>query len=302
MQRTDIFKGEFSPTGIGSAACLRRLYYEKLIGLRKRGVQIPLIFGSALHEAVEFFYRNNNTLSRADLEMGAVMAFVKSWEVHNVVGDKKRNLDTGVLTVRNYVNTYKYDSDVYQIADIECEQWLSMDNGTRLLAKIDRVLMNDNIIRVVDTKHTTFPLTDFFFKKFENDSQTSLYWLVIQSLLGRCDDIQIDAICVPPAVKDPSTSFNRRCFYRTDLQLSDAITSYTATTNYIMDSLAKPKEQWPKLFYCNTSECDKFGGCKFLDLCKHGFDHPCFTQEFTTGDEVDTETKPLKIRSKGRVI
>lgn len=300
MQRTDLFKGEFSPTGVGSASCLRRFYYEKVIGLRKRGVQVPLIFGSALHEAVEFFYRNNGTLSKADLEMGAVMAFVKSWEVHSVSGDRKRNLDTGILTVRNYVNTYKYDSDKYSIADIECEQWLSMDNGTRLLAKIDRVLMNDNVIRVVDTKHSTFSLTDFFFKKFENDSQTSLYWIVVQSLLGRCDDIQIDAICVPPG-RNPDDNFARRCFYRTDLQLSDAIASYTAVTNYIMDSLSTPKEQWPQLFYCNTSECDKFGGCKFLDICKHGFDHPCM-QEFGTRDEEVIEIKPLIIRSKGRVI
>ncbi len=297
IERTNVFKGEFSPTGLGTADCLRRFYFDKLLKIRDRKTATPLIFGSCIHSAVEYIYGNHLTQSKQELEMNAVKEFVKGW---SIAGDKKRNVQTGMIAIRNYVNTYYEDLQLFKQADIEASQWMPMDNGTKLLAKIDRVLINDYMIRFVDTKTTTSALTDYYFKKYENDAQMSLYFMVVERLFGRCDEFQIDGIYLPPT-GDMEKDFGRRSFRRTELQISDAVDSYTQKTNYIMNVLNQPEDTWARSFYCNTSECDKYGGCKYLPLCVNGFDYPAFDIEYVVGDEMP-ESKKLTMKSKGRIV
>ena len=308
IERTDLFKGEFSPSGLNTASCLRRFYLEKVLRLSYTGNVVPLNFGSALHSAVETFYKlRKQGLPFEQLRMACVQEFAERWSEYGIYGDSKRNLDTGMLTVANYCDTYRYDSSSFDVADIECTQWLPMENGTRILVKIDRVLIGDSLIRLVDTKHTASALTSFFFKKFENDLQTTAYYMVVATLLGRCDDIQIDAICVPPSTpsQPKRECFVRQHFMRTDLQVEDFLNTYKHVTDYIMDSLAKPKEKWPSLFYCNTSECDKYGGCKFLPVCTHGLEHPAVQLDFVIGDVPqvkDSEAPEFIVKQGGKVV
>lgn len=308
IQRTDIYKGEFSPSSISTAVCLRRFYLEKVLRLQAKGNFIPLNFGTAIHAGVELFYKmRKQDILFEQLKMACVKEFADTWSGFGVCGDNKRNLDTGILTIAGYCDTYKHDSSDFDIADIECTQWLPMENGTKLLVKLDRVLIGEHLIRLVDTKTTSSALTEFFFKKFENDMQTTLYMIVVLTLMGRCNDIQIDAIKVPPnTATQHAETFVRRCFMRTDLQIEDCVNTYTQMTNYIMSVLTeKKKEEWPTYFYCNMSECDKYGGCKYLPICTHGLQHPAVSLDFVTeGTEVekDEDVTPITLKSGGRIV
>jgi hypothetical protein len=67
---------------------------------------------------------------------------------------------------------------------------------------------------------------------------------------------------------------------RTDLQIQDAISTYCAVTDYIMSVLKKPESEWAERMYCDQSHCGDYSGCEFLDLCKHGLDHPTVKVNF----------------------
>jgi len=281
VERTDPFLGEFSPSGIGTAACLRRFYYEKILKLKGSGASSALIFGTAIHKAMETYHAlKPQNLPLSELQHAVVRSFVEEWAKYNIVGDSKRNLDSGMLILNKYCEVYQHDDSIFVEEDIESSQWMPMPNGTRLLVKMDRVLVSENIIRLVDTKTTSSSLTDYYFKKYENDLKMSLYFMVVENLLGRCDDMMIDAIKVPLPIKDPSTGFARRCFSRTELQIQDALNTYAKITDYIMIALKMPQENWAELFFCNQEECDKYSGCKYLSICKHGLDHPSVVADF----------------------
>ena len=285
--RTNLFNGEFSPSGIESARCLRRFYYTKMLGLKPKTTPVALVFGVAIHSAVELFYtlhgrmKNPSHDDLVQLKILVVKKFQQEWTAAGIAGDIKRNLETGILIMANYCDRYAHDTASFDLEDIESNQWVAMPNGTMMLVKMDRVLNQGNLIVLVDTKTTSGGISPYFFRNFENHLPTSLYYYTVEQLLGRCDLVTIDAIKVPPP---PSTSksepFGRANFIRTPLQIEDAISTFCTTTDYIMSVVSKPKEEWATRMYCNQGECDKYGGCQFLPICKHGLDHPTVVVDF----------------------
>ena len=281
IQRTDLSKGEFSPSGIETARCLRRFYFTKVLGMRGKVTPAALIFGTAIHAAVEMFYQLTSGIKkmeleqRVDIKIKCVQEFVRVWVEGGIDGDIKRNLETGIMIMNNYVDKYIHDSARFELEDIEADQWVAMPNGTMMLVKMDRVLREKHMIVLVDTKTTSSGITPYYFRNFENHMPTTLYNYTVRQLLGRCDYVMIDAIKVPPPpLGSKSEPFGRSTFMRTELQIDDAINSYSAITDYIMNVLSTPQAEWATRFYCDTSHCNDYGGCEFLDVCKHGLEHP----------------------------
>lgn len=288
IQRTNLFNGEFSPSGIEAAKCFRRFYYTKMLGLRAKTTPVAMIFGTCIHEAVEEFYILTSKMEahpsqqqRTDIKIAVVQKFAEAWQEAGVDGDIKRNLEAGVMIMSNYVDKYIDDTSKFELENIESDQWVAMPNGTMMLVKMDRVLRENSMIVLVDTKTTSGGITPYFFRNFENHLPTTLYAYTVEQLLGKCDYVMIDAIKVPPP---PATSksepFGRGTFMRTDLQIQDAISTYCAVTDYIMSVLKKPESEWAERMYCDQSHCGDYGGCEFLDLCKHGLDHPTVQVNF----------------------
>lgn len=278
IQRTDLSKGEFSPSGVENARCLRKFYYTKMLGMKVKQTPVALVFGICIHESVEKFYILMSKLKAkpthqelVDIKIEVIQTFSNSWVKWGIMGDMKRNLETGVMTMNNYVDYYAGTQERFELCDIESDQWVAMPNGTMMLVKMDRVLNEGDLIILVDTKTTSGAITDYFFRGFENHLPTSLYKYTVEQFLGRCDYVQIDAIKVPPpAPSSVSAPFGRALFTRTDLQMEDAIQAYCSITDYIMSVVEKPKEEWAKRMYINTGECNSYGGCPFLPVCKHG--------------------------------
>jgi hypothetical protein len=167
--------------------------------------------------------------------------------------------------------------------DIETSQWLPMPNGTSLLCKIDRVQRDKNEINVHDTKTSAWPLTDYWFRQFENHLPTTLYDYAVKEVCGHCDRVIIDAIKVPyPKPGSTTQPFARQSFWRTELQLQDAVNSYCKITDYVMNCINNVREElWPEVFYCNHGQCDKYSGCPYFSICKYGLDHPSIHTDFT---------------------
>ena len=282
MQRTNILAGEFSPSGIETARCYRRIYLQKVLGLSPIFSTTALEYGSAIHAGVEAFYGcSGKGLTLPDVQRVAVAAFVTYWQEAGCAEDKKHTLGGGILTMNDYCSRYWGDIEGFVLEDIESEQWCPMPNGTSLLVKMDRVFNTEGRITVVDTKTTGMSLTDYYFRQFDNQMQTTLYAYVVGQMLGRCDSIQIDAIKKPPPTTARGEGFARQSFIRTPLQIQDAVNSYCSITDYIMAGVALPEAERPTHFFCNQAECSKYSGCPYLPICQHGLDHPTVGVNFT---------------------
>ena len=272
VTRTDPRKGEFSYSSVNTAECPRKFYYGYILGLRTPQ-SLAAHFGSCMHEAIEVFYNNVKKEEQSKLTAMVIQAFMKHWGDSGQ--DNKRNPIQAMKLLKDYVTMY-YNTE-FDVVDVETEQWFTMPNGTNLLCKMDRVLQLDGITTLQDTKTTTMALTPYYFRKYETDMQISLYYHVVNSLIG-CDMAQIDAVRVPHT-GDFDTTFVRQSFLRTELQLEEAVNEYCAKTDYIMNALSMDSEEKQlKLFYCNTARCADWGGCPYKGLCKHGLKHPSINE------------------------
>ncbi|MDB4261312.1 PD-(D/E)XK nuclease family protein [bacterium] len=285
VERTDPLKGEFSPSSYSSSECLRKYYYEKILKLTSVHVKAPLVYGSGIHAAVEYFYRNcrSEELSFEEVQINTVQAFVNYWLKYDIRGDAKRTLEGGILTASRYCDAYRDDATQFEDADIEGKQWVPMPNGTMLQVRLDRVAADGDSVGVIDTKTSSMQLTDWYFAQYQSHVQTTLYYWTMEQLLGRCDFIMIDGIMVPPP---PSGSkglpFARRTFMRTEHQVEEAIRSYCQRTDYLVAGLDKTDDQKMDHYYQNQSRCSDYGGCEYFQICKHGMDHPAIGIDFKT--------------------
>jgi hypothetical protein len=284
VERTDIWQGEFSPTGVETAFCYRKIYLKKVLGLVEKKPAYALWFGAAIHKGVEAYYVNRPSLSWEQTSQLAVEAFVSSWIRNKSNGDSKRNLAGGIAIMGAYCDYYKDDVANIVPEFVEASQWIQMPNGTHCLMKIDRVRDDSSLYTVVDTKTSSWPLTDFYFRGYENNFQTSCYYHCVEEMLGECQAIQIDGIKVPwPGPDSKTVPFSRRTFLREELQIADALNTYCRMTDYIMENLGKyehDEEKLLEMFYCNQTKCNDYGGCEYKPICMYGFSHPAVAVDF----------------------
>jgi hypothetical protein len=284
LERTNFSKGEFSPTGVMTSFCLRKFYFSKVLKLKSRATPYALWYGSAIHKGVEAYYKLRSDHEWEDCAREAIEAFTKEWISYNTEGDKKRHLAGGIETIGRYCMYYKDDVAKFLPQFIETKQWVEMPNGTMLLCKIDRVRDDEGRFTIVDTKTSSWPLTDFYFKDFANDLQTTLYYYAVSQVVGECHGVQIDGIKVPHPPESSSTiPFSRRTFVREELQIQDALNTYCRHTDYMLKCAEKYKddeEAMLKAFYCNQTKCGEYAGCEFLPICRYGFNHPAIGVDF----------------------
>ncbi len=286
IERTNIYEGEFSPTGVQTAMCLRKLYLRKIMGLVSKAPPYALWYGSALHKGVEAYYVHRSSSTWEEAAALSVEAFAKEWNSHGSNGDGKRTLAGGIVTMGNYCTYYQDDMAKFLPQFIEASQWVEMPNGTNMLCKIDRVRDDMGMYTIVDTKSSSWPLTDFWYKGFANDLQTSMYYHTVEEMVGECQGIQIDGIKVPPPKEGSTTTpFSRRTILREELQIQDALNTYCHVTDYIMKAIGEwqqsgDEEKFIKDMYCNQNMCGDYGGCEYLPICTYGFKHPAVQVDF----------------------
>lgn len=285
IERTDIHKGEFSPSSVQNAQCFRKYYFEKIVKLQTTRQQTALIFGGAMHKGVEHFYTHVGKQDYDKVVRGVVDKFKETWTIE---GDQKRNLETGVALLTKYCDLYKDEDVQMETVDVEENQWMKMPNGTMLLCRFDRVVQTGSCTALVDTKTTSGYLNANYWKQYENHFQTSLYYYVIEQVLGRCDYILIDAIKVPLlSSKSTSSQFERRTFARTEEQIDETLRTYSRVTDYLQAGLHLTGRKRLDHYYCNQNKCSEYGGCAFLNVCQHGIHHPDIGTTFEFNKQED---------------
>lgn len=299
-------------TSLGMLKTCPRLYqYVILEGWTPRVEAIHLRFGIEYHHALQDY----------DLEIAAGISHEDA--MHDVVRElllrtcdftsdhKTKTRDSLVRTVVEYLDHYRDDQAKVHIKQdgkpaVELSFRFELDYGPSsqrgpenvgnpdyrlpyiLCGHLDKVVAYNDELFVMDHKTTSFAPSSFYFAKYQPDNQMSLYTLAAKVVLNApVRGVIIDAA----QIKENESVFGRGFTFRTPDQLEEWLVD-------LRDWLAKAEQYatanyWPQ----NDTACDKFGGCRFRDICSKS---PSVRPQFLEGGFVKQKEEdrwnPLKTR------
>ncbi len=304
-------------TSLGYLKTCPRLYqYEMLEGWRNREESVHLRFGIEYHHALQDY----------DLEIAASIRHDDA--VHDVVREllirtqdfnpdhKTKTRESLVRTVIWYLDNYRDDpAETLILSDgkpaVEQSFRFELDYGPSrknpreygaspmdtanglvqpyvLCGHLDKIVRYNDELFVMDHKTTTFEPSNYYFSKYEPDNQMSLYTLAAKVVL----DAPVRGVIIDAAqVKDTWSRFGRGFTFRTPDQLEEWLNDLrywlTLAEQYATAG------RWPQ----NDTACDKFGGCRFRDICSKS---PAVRERFLEGNfnKLGEEERwnPLKAR------
>lgn len=265
-------------TSIGYIKTCPRLYqYSMIDGWAPKGESVHLRFGIEYHKALELY---SNLRAMGEKHEDAVHAVVHSILIatqdfnpdRNTKAGKYKNRDTLLSIVIDYLDHYVDDTcETYIMSGGEPATELSFrfeldwgpassDSQPYLLSgHLDRVVTFNDHLFVMDHKTTTTTPGDYYFNQYEPNNQMTLYTLAGSLILH--SPIRGVIIRAGQIMLDKPNRFVSGFTYRTPDQLDEWLADLRihlenaeryATNNY-----------WPT----NDTACDKFGGCKFREVC-----------------------------------
>ena len=130
-----------------------------------------------------------------------------------------------------------------------------------LCGHLDRVCADPSgDLFVEDHKTTTTTPGDYFFNQFEPSNQMSLYSYAGQIVLGApIRGVAINAVQL--LMTDPHARFVRGFTFRNKDQLEEWLVDLSRWLQ--LAGWYATNKEWPQ----NDTACDKFGGCRFREVC-----------------------------------
>jgi hypothetical protein len=310
-------------TSLGYFKTCRRLYYYQMIeGWVPKDESVHLLFGNAYHSALEEYDRQKFAgASHTDAMRHAVahaLLLGKEWNwSRDTKAGRYKNVDTLLSLVVDYLDKHKDDkAQTLALEDgrpaVELSFRFELDYGPRgivtdtvptdrgdieivsqqpylLCGHLDRVVTFSDTLFVMDRKTTTWTISSSWFDQWSPSNQMSLYTLASQIILGSpVKGVIIDAAQI---LLEKPNYFERGFTYRTPDQLEEWSTDLSYWLA-LAESYAEAN-YWPM----NDTACDKFGGCKFRDICSSS---PHVREAKLRGafvqQELDSRWNPMKPR------
>ena len=154
-----------------------------------------------------------------------------------------------------------------------------------LCGHLDRLVTFQDQLFVMDRKTTTTTPSEFYFNQYEPHNQMTLYTLASQVIFEQ----PIRGVIIDVAqIAVGFSRFVRGITYRTP----DQITEWLQDLRYHLGQAERYATEgyWPQ----NDTACDKFGGCKFREICSKS---PQVREAFLKSNFEKAEPwNPLKVR------
>lgn len=312
-------------TSLGYLKTCPRLYqYVMIEGWSSREDNVHLRFGQEYHTALEQF---DHLRARGVAREEAIRQVVRELIIRTtdfapdetVKAGKYKNRASLIQLVIDYLDRFEEDkSETFILQNGQPAVELSFrfeldwgpssvhtttdpfeDNGGGLshpinppyllCGHLDRVVEFAGDRFVMDRKTTTMSLGDYYFKQFDLSNQMTLYSLAAKVVL----DAPVRGVIIDAAqlLLEKPHAFERKMTYRTPDQLEE----WLGDLHYLLSEAERYAldEYWPM----RDTSCDKFGGCKFRDVCGKS---PQVRKKFlrTGFDQKAPEERwnPLKVR------
>lgn len=277
--------------------CARKAYYSLDQGLVSEYDSPAVVFGSAIHAALERFYkepRGNRSIPRDFVETSDLMAhghddpeqthflydcireFLKAAEPLSALPPTdKRSLPNGVWILQEYFNTYIDDPfEVYMdkdgpVTERRCEATLYEDDELKIIlfGTVDVILQNmqTNVVLAADHKTSSMVGQDFYNRLKPNHQYTGYMWLAQECLGIKGNGFMVNCIQVKPRPKTArgaAPHFPRQVTSRSEEDIQEF---KDAVVSGVQDFLRwKQTDRWP---IGSVDSCAFWGGCQYLEVC-----------------------------------
>lgn len=298
-------------TSLGLLKTCPRLYqYTMIDGWGSRDESIHLRFGIEYHTALQDY-----AIARAQGETHEDAIRYTVQQLHsrvwnwlpdrNTRAGKYKNRESIVGLVIDYLDHFADDPAETFILDdgrpaVELSFRFELDWGPLqsvdghpqpylLSGHLDRVVNFSDHLYVMDRKTSLSTLSGYYFNQWSPSNQMTLYTLAGKIMLNSpIKGVIIDAAQV---LLEKPNAFQRGFTYRTDDQLDE----WLVDLRYWLHSAETygTNNYWPQ----NDTSCDKFGGCKFREVCSRS---PQVREQYLKASfdklEPDERWNPLKSR------
>lgn len=287
------------------SSCPRKGLYTFTLKKRPNKIRPALVFGSAIHLALETRARlvDQTGFCSIDIQNKMLDKLVEFYQKdENMIESDYRNVNYAVNTIKEYNESYQYDN----LIPIEIPDWgpavelpvaicagelainktilvsdPDVNSGAPFEKHIDklRIFLTGKIDRIVEYKgglcildHKTSSIGGpTFFDEFYTSLQFQGYKFAAEKILKRnVSGVIIDAIFCRPPKADGSVNrtFDRQYIPINSEMLLDWQLSYLNTIKNFIDCHVNQASYGHLAFPRNTSSCvTKYGKCDFFDVC-----------------------------------
>ena len=242
-----------------------RLHKYKSQGWRSREDNVHLRYGAEYHKTLQDYeVLKASGLSHRDSVFDAVNALTKRLVDFNPDHPKK-NRETLIRSAIWHMEKYEDDhAQTWMMSDgkpaVEITFNFPLDFGPPgydqpyvLCGKLDRIVVFNGDLFVLDYKTTTISLTDSYWKQFRMNDQMSLYTLAGKVVF----QAPIKGVIVDAAqILVGGTNFERGIIYRTQDQLDE----WVENLRFYLDNQNNDT--------MNEASCiTRYGPCEYLEIC-----------------------------------
>lgn len=269
-------------------ACARRYFFEHVLGWRKEEPNIHLVFGQAVHLAMECFYPVGETPNlSAEAGVEAFNAFFEYYrKFFSEMSDDENSPKTPANFLRAiplYISTYK-PTDDFEILYSEVAGSVMVSDSRCLHLKMDLVARGrDEGIFSLEHK-TGGRFSTGWANQWMQKTQINTYAFALSMMFPDEDTygIKVNGMFIkdPPKLKldglpyanAKDTEFHRVPIQKTIPQLEDWLININFWLEFIeieFDNLGEVQEDDEVMaaFPKNTESCGSYGGCLYQDYC-----------------------------------
>lgn len=239
--------------------CRRRYNYRINRGLVPKEKAMPLTFGGAIHQALDYWHMSQRT--REDC-LRMIEIFKANFQ-EDLERDSKRTVQMGEWVLRNYASTYAMEP--FKVVASEQEFVLELPNGNNFIGRIDKIVNWDGMFWVVDHK-TTSSMGYQFGKKTKPNMQLEGYVWAARELGYHAVGVLVDAILVAKGLLQATSRAKLTPLARFDNYVSEETLNewYHAVEN-IQEDIKRCEESG--VWYPNYDACTYYGECPYRNLC-----------------------------------
>ena len=245
--------------------CPRLFYYTWIRKLVIKEVKPALEFGRVFHEVLLEWYKS-----------GMVEEAVKRFEqLPSMITADLLTKEWGEAIFKQYVERYKTEMG----KTLHLEVKFKVEIGERIYAgTMDRIEDWGGQIYVDD--HKTSARLELSDSSHRPSPQIDGYCWACREIVGQCHGAVINGIST---AKNPKERFIRFPSSRTEMEMDGWEEVFTDTTDDILRDVGR--KHFPKHY----TQCNRWGKCKYWELCVYGEDERFIEQNFTVDEGEKSE-------------
>lgn len=260
-------------------ACPKKYYFRMIKHLVPTTTAPALLFGKALHSALEVFYKDiREGKDRATALASSIKIFQDNYETPE--GEEKRTTENAIKLLKGYEEVYRNEpfkvlgQEIGFAVPVFYKDSTGVEKSFLLCGRLDALIDWNGVLYVLEHKTTTMLGANYFYQ-FEMSMQVDGYVYAASQHTGRkCLGAVVNALEVWKDVKKETSKtkkledhYARDPISRSDYELSEYLKDAGEWVERIIDS--EKRNSFPR----HKGACFTYNyKCPYWDICKYGED------------------------------